>query len=444
MSSSLSVMGMGSNVLNSDTITQLKTNAQTIQIDPIDKSIAKNQAKTTAFSTYTGMINDLSTTINSLSNETLYLQRNVSLSNSSIDVKAADGVDIQNFTISTSQLAANDTYQSKQYTSKDAIINSTGSNENLTLQFKGNNYDFIITNNMKLSDLNDQINNTLISKGMTSNILNTSGSSFSLVLNSSNTGIDNTITVNGDTNILNELNLNNVQHAQNAKFKFNNINMERSSNTFSDIKTGVEVTLKDLNSTTDVKIEQNTDNIKTQYKLFIDQYNNLSNYTKDITQNGGTNTSSGVFQNDSSTFNSILRNINNSLTNVISNNNLFQNGLSLDKSGVLSLDEKKFNNSNFSDIKILFQGDNGVFTKLKTTMDNITNSNSGFLKLQTDNLNSEYNRMELNKISTQDYINTKFDIMTNQFNAYDSIISNMNNNFSALNSLIQSSYSTKA
>jgi flagellar hook-associated protein 2 len=297
---------------------------------------------------------------------------------------------------------------------------------------------------MKLSDLNDQINNTLISKGMTSNILNTSGSSFSLVLNSSNTGIDNTITVNGDTNILNELNLNNVQHAQNAKFKFNNINMERSSNTFSDIKTGVEVTLKDLNSTTDVKIEQNTDNIKTQYKLFIDQYNNLSNYTKDITQNGGTNTSSGVFQNDSSTFNSILRNINNSLTNVISNNNLFQNGLSLDKSGVLSLDEKKFNNSNFSDIKILFQGDNGVFTKLKTTMDNITNSNSGFLKLQTDNLNSEYNRMELNKISTQDYINTKFDIMTNQFNAYDSIISNMNNNFSALNSLIQSSYSTKA
>lgn len=213
-----------------------------------------------------------------------------------------------------------------------------------------------------LLDVRDKINALNQGSGPTrvsASILSVSGNSQRLVLTSETLGAagatlaDTSGTVLQSLGFLSDPNtVNNtsvLQAGTNAQFSIDGVSFNRTTNVISDAVAGVTFTLtgEDPTAVTQVKIERFTEGARTAVKGFIDAYNKLQAFIKTQGTAGAEGAASPALYNDT-----LIRTMRSSLPRTLlaavpgAAADLLtpgMAGLTLDKSGVLSLDETKFN-----------------------------------------------------------------------------------------------------
>lgn len=458
MASSISSLGLGSDgALSYDVIDQLRAVDEKAQITPIDTKLESNATKQKDLSILTTMAATLKSSTSSLSDEMSYLKRTSTVSNSAVSVSAASGSGIQDFSLHVTQLAKRDVYQSSGFASESTALGLASGT--LTITVNGSDYEIDVDSTTTLTQLKEKINDTAGTK-VTASVLNVGGTDpQKLVIKSDETGEENAISFSATDNaILTSLGLddvnNHIQTAKNAKFTYNNVAIERSSNTIEDLVVGLSITLneeQDLTENTTVSITQNTDEIKSALESFVSAYNDLISNLSEATKYDTETKTAGTFQGVSqiSALSSEIRRQLLSLDDA--GRSLSDYGLALNEGGTLEFDTTVFDEAirtNADDIESFFRGStnedgelsNGFFTDFNELLARYVTGEESILSLYQSSLSGEKTSLSEERKTTLSRLDARYETMATRFASYDSIINKLNNQFSALSQMIEASY----
>ncbi|MDK2083721.1 flagellar filament capping protein FliD [Aliarcobacter butzleri] len=445
------VLGLGSSGstgLNEALIEKLKEADKAATVTPLEKKLEK-------FTTEKEVVTNIQTKVNELLSAVKVFSLNQTTGANAFQQKSAnvtgDGVTFDSddlsalkagsLNVKVEKLAQKDVWQSKQFVdvngkaiSKDSLVNQG------TLKINGTP---INTANKSYSDLVTEINKI---DGVQGSLVEDSTGKFRLSIKSSETGEKNTIKFTGsDASALSHFGFddtaNNVLKAQDSKMKVDGVEYYSSTNTIT--IDGLKITATKSTGESTINIEEDNSNIKTQMQAFVNAYNNLNKLISDE-----------VYSTDSSLGDKAsIRNVMSQLKEQLfsqgnSDKTMFSYGFSFDsKTGNLLLDSTTFDKAVKSDKQGLQNLFVGVAEKkgIATTLDELI-SNSGINKDLIDyesNMLSRQTKLTEQKDKAQEALDAKYKSMAQQFAAYTTIITQMENSFSGLKMLIQQSTASK-
>ena len=228
--------------------------------------------------------------------------------------------------------------------------------------------------NNSLSGIRDAINKAAI--GVSATIVNDGGTSpYRLALSSNTTGQTNSlkISVAGDATIAALLDHNpgnntgqafsETTSAQNAVFKVDGIAVSKTSNSVTDVIQGVALNLMKTNSgsPTTISVTRDTAAVTAAVDNFVKAYNDISKNLKEVSAYNPTTKQAAILNGESS-IRAIEADIRKVLAAPVAGaggaySQLFQVGVSMQKDGLLVLDNAKLQGAiekNFGDIAALF------------------------------------------------------------------------------------------
>jgi flagellar hook-associated protein 2 len=330
----LGVSLSGQSALTADLIDQLREADKSVMIKPFETQLTTVYQKQEDQKKLVTALDSFRSAVSAFSSGSSYLKRSVSVSSDSVSVSANDGVDIQSMTLQVTQMARNSVAQSdKGFANENDTVNAGISPLTLKIIRKGDqdafdndetttlkSLDIEIKSGMTLSELRDAINEA--SDGtLSATILNVGGSDpYSLVVKSAKTGAaeelsfawsdENGVAIDPDDNTNNAFKFNPVQEAQDAQFTYNGMTIQRTTNTISDLISGVTIELKkEDTNVANVSISRDLSSLSEQMQAFVDSYNELTTYLSEITKYDTETSERGSFQGDSR-INSIRGDIN--------------------------------------------------------------------------------------------------------------------------------------
>lgn len=444
MAGSISSLGLGSGTLTSDVIDKLKAADKKATVTPIETKIKENDTRTSDLNTLRDMANKLKSLSSNLAGGISYLERDTSVTGDSASVVAETGTSTQSFTLDVTQMAQKQIMQSTDsFNDKNAKVGEG------TLTIGGK--DIAITNDMGLQDIKDAIFDQTGGKVIAS-VLNvgkddTGKDQFKMVLRSSEDGKAGEFSVSGDMASALKLvddgeNKTKIQDAQDAIFKYNGVEISRSSNEVKDLIPGVTIKINETGKTS-VDIAQKTSNVVEDVEKFVNQYNELVQNLSTVTGFDSEKKVKGTFQGNSE-MNALFRNLKDSV--ITTNGSMADFGLDLNRDGTLSLDKAKLENkakTDFDSVANFFKGDDkevGMFKSVDNALADITSrKESGMFTLIETNLKTNGTRLQKNLTSAQTSLDSKYEIMQKQFAAYDAMIAKMNASFSSMKLMIEQS-----
>ncbi|MCT7578118.1 flagellar filament capping protein FliD [Aliarcobacter butzleri] len=343
--------------------------------------------------------------------------------------------------------AQKDTWQTNEFdgttTTKDSIVNQG------TLTINGTNID---TTNKSYSDLVKEINKI---DGVQASIVEDSIGKFRLSIESKETGIANKINFEGSAEILEHFGLNNennnvikaqdlkidiknnVLQAEDMQMKVDGVEYSGSTNTIT--IDGLKITATKSDGESTISIEDDNSNIKTQMQAFVTAYNTLNTLISGEVYNADSSLG------DKASIRNVMSQLKEQLFGTGSGDKtIFSYGFSFDSSnGNLVLSSTEFDNAIKNDKEGLQNLFVGVAQKkgIGTTLDELI-SNSGINKSLIDyesNMLSRETKLTEQKDAAQEALDAKYKLMAQQFAAYTTIITQMENSFSGLKMLIQQS-----
>ncbi len=251
----------------------------------------------------------------------------------------------------------------------------------------------IDSSNNTLAGIRDAINDADI--GMTATIVNDGdpANPHRLVL-SSTSGADQSINISvaGDAALSSLLshdpagtqNLSETVNAQNALFEVDGISITKSSNTVTDVISGVTLDLKDenLGAPVTVSVSQDTESAKAAVEGFVNAYNDLLAEINKHTDSGYSSGAAGALASDSVT-RQMMTFVRNELTTAPTGitgayNNLSSIGVSFQRDGTLALDQTKLSDAIVSDsntVAELFSSTDGYATRLDSVVSDLLGLN---------------------------------------------------------------------
>ncbi|WP_152054658.1 flagellar filament capping protein FliD [Aliarcobacter butzleri] len=442
------VLGLGSSgstSLNEALIEKLKEADKAATVTPLEKKLEK-------FTTEKEVVTNIQTKVNELLSAVKVFSLNQTTGANAFQQKSAnvsgDGVTFDSddlsalkagsLSVKVKQLAQKDVWQSKQFDkdadgktiTKDSLVNQG------TLSINGTP---INTTDKSYNDLVNEINKI---SGVQASLVEDSTGKFRLSIKSSETGEKNTIKfTDSDSKALSYFGFddtaNNVLKAQDSKMKVDGVEYYGSTNTIT--IDGLKITATKSTGKSTINIEEDNTNIKTQMQAFVNAYNNLNKLISDE-----------VYSTDSSLGDKAsIRNVMSQLKEQLfsqgnSDKTMFSYGFSFDsKTGNLLLDSTTFDKAVKSDKQGLQNLFVGVAEKkgIATALDELI-SNSGINKDLIDyesNMLSRQTKLTEQKDKAQEALDAKYKLMAQQFAAYTTIITQMENSFSGLKMLIQQS-----
>jgi flagellar hook-associated protein 2 len=354
-------------------------------------------------------------------------------------------------------------YTSATYSSDTDLVNDSGSDQTFSITVNGNTYSMNVADGTTVKDFVDAINNGDL-KDSDGNSLGISASftdgkiQFNLKAVGDIKIDDSNLTTafNDNTDFTNS---NRLQTAQNAKFTYNGVEVERSSNKIDDLITGVTI---NLNSTGEsrVTIKNDIDGIVKAIKKFVADYNAMISNLQSLTAYDKDQGTVGLFQGDSD-FTMLESRFSNDLfgttfsykTDVYDRNgnkytqNAFFSaadaGFDMNRTGMISFDENKFRESFNKNPDIAKRWFTTTFTKLKDDFEMTITGDHSDLNLLDQNIKNEEKSYEDRIDSMKKFLDTKYDIMAKQFAAYDDTINQFNSMSQALNMAIQQAINSK-
>ena len=209
--------------------------------------------------------------------------------------------------------------------------------------------------------------------------------------------------------LLDKMDITNIQKAQDAKLTYNGIPIERDTNNIDDIVSGLSLELTSITETGKdviVRIARDDEGIAEEMQAFVESYNEMYNKLQELTKYDAETEISGVF-NGNSEIRSITRQLNAIINSTDANGtSLVKYGVYMNEDGTLTFEQDTFNTAFQEDPDAAVEffrsstttskgqtiETDGVFTKLRDTMDSlITGSNSTLKILETTLINEQKN-----------------------------------------------------
>lgn len=441
----LSSLGLGSGVLNYDVIDKLKEADKAVMIDPIDKKYDLTKQKEKDLSNITMLTSSLKTSILDLANGTFYAKRSAGVNGDGVKVSVNDGVDPQEISMTVNQLAQRDVLESKGFASGTTSV--TDRDTTMTLTIDGQAFSLDVKAGTTLEQLRDQINEATDGR-IEASILDTGGTDpMHLILKSSETGADQAITAafdDGDDTTDNDdfLSLANVQSAQDAEFVYNGVTVTRASNTVDDLLPGVtfELLRADPSAPNTIDIVQDTEGIADSMQTFVDTYNSWINAMNDATNFDQEKGTAGIFQGES-----IIRQLKTDVSRTLfgvtpTGQGVATYGISVNEDGLISFDRSTFTEALQNDgetlMKTFSDENDGIFARLNDLLANATDSVDGSLTLLDNQYKNDEKRLQAERDRNLEILDARYNTMAMQFAMYDEMIGKLNNNFMALQSMI--------
>lgn len=412
-----SQLGVGSgNILSWDTIDKLKEADTKALVKPLETKIQDNLTKQKDLTAITTLLSTFKANVSNLTSDNTYLRRDANATGSgSVSVTANAGVAEQNMSLSVQQLATHDSYQSKTFDLRNGTV--FDNDVSFGISIGGKDYVINADSSTTLEGLAEKINEATEGK-VQAKILNVGGAagaeSFRLVIqsaetgeankmsfyaitngsggNASHTSADNTLEALGfyfdkaattgtdkdsHGNTITKLTLkkpddikdkgdnvgSQLDVAKDAKFKYNGIDITRSSNTVDDLILGVSLTLNKVDKdgeSTNVNITQSTEGILEDIKAMVESYNSLINNINEATKYDSETGLAGTFQGVRE-ITSITTELNKIINGVSKDGkSLADFGITLTKDGLLTLDSSVLNdmiNTKFDEFKSFFSSE---------------------------------------------------------------------------------------
>lgn len=362
------------------------------------------------------------------------------------------------YTVRITQLAqaqqvTNTAAKAVSATTSDIVAGTSG-----TFTFRvGTGTDQTITlgENATLEDLRSAIND--LGAGVTASLINTGSDTtpaYRLVLNSSNTGASNTITIVADTTTLDFGNTsgtggtNTLQAAQDAILVVgdpaqNPITLQRSSNTVSDAIPGVTLSLLHTTGTSSVQVNVSRDvsAVKTNIKALATAYNDVVKFINDRTTYDVATKKGGLFFNEP-TVRGVLSQIRTALSSSIASapsvNTSGSLGYKTERDGTITVDDGKLDtalSTHYSDVKNLFVnqvGSAGIAQLLSSAIDRLDDVSSGSLTLRKNSITKQIASLSAEIDRKEEAIAQYQDRLKAQYAALDGLLNQMKNQASSL------------
>jgi len=447
----LGSIGLGSNnALNSDLISKLKKADEKAQLGLYERRIKADDVKLDNLSIITNSVSELKDSMEELGTKKNYNAVNV-YGNETIDIKVKDASKVEDFSLEIIDKARKGIIQSNTFTdledtitSNQTLVFSIGDGADRSISFlAGDSYEDIIT----------RLN---LEAGIDVSFTKINDTEYRLTMASEETGMDNAIHMKSETAELStflgfSVPTNEIQLAQNSKFIYNGLEVERSNNNIKDVIPGIEFSIQQK-GTNNISLRPNSEALLSSIDTFVEKYNtlvkdikesmNVDNYTESLMSN--------------SEVRSIMRSINNELFggNFDANkkfNNLTDVGITTNKDGTISIGTtvNEFGDSvslfeltenSFDDIRDLFSSTdssgkptgimNTTFDKVLENM--VNDSNNGSLNELKTYIDGDKKRLNTQMDKTQLKLDAQYELMTRKFAAFDALIQKATSAFSSL------------
>lgn len=281
----------------------------------------------------------------------------------------------------------------------------------------GDVHEIALTDGITLLELKNAINSK--NTGVNASIINTgSGENpYKLVLSSNTTGSSkNIIIIQDDTVFQNQYS--DVQHAQNAIFKINGVEMQRSSNTVSDAIAGLTLNLnKADNYATSITVtaSQDTALIKNKLNIFVAQYNAFVTAAKGLSSKGQ------VLALDTSIDN-IIHSMRGITTNKYNDNMLLNLGLTHDRTGTLQVNDSAFASALDTKPADTLNTLKAMAVSFDTSLSNIINN---LIPSRREGLRENINRIEKSISSINIRLDKKEESLKKKFSQLEQTINSL-------------------
>lgn len=279
--------------------------------------------------------------------------------------------------------------RSGTFIAKDAFIAATGTTGNVAITVDGAPaVNIAYSGTTTLQGLVDGINvNTTLNAKVSASIVKYGANDFRMVLTPksgnvgavsfADTGTGLSTAITGATSDIGTTAI--IQDGKDAKFTFDGISMTRSTNTISDIASGMTISLLKDSGSANIAIVQDRSKITTSMQSMVTSYNSLVKELGNMTAYDVTAGKVGIFNGDN-TIKNIGREISRLITSADSKgNSLPQYGIGLDKTGVMTFDSSAFTtkmDANPDGLEAFFSG--------KTTISHVgTTKTSSFATAST-------------------------------------------------------------
>ena len=402
----------------------------------------------------------LNTATEALTNRDLGTGRNGVTSDAAVATASATSAAVLgNFDLNVSRIATNLTQASRNFSSAtDPILVGGAETAVFELQKGGVSPGISITidaSNNSLEGLRDGINNA--NAGITANIVDIKGdgSELQLVLNSNETGdvgrvelVETTSTGTGADFNLRSLNPPDGDFTKlNAAFALNGLELTRPTNAVSDAVTGVNLTLKKAGSSS-ITITQSTD-VENKLRGFVNAYNAIQDFVAGQYKKDASDRPTGVLAGDS-TLRGVQQQLRSALNTISSNNggvfeSLTQIGVTSTDEGKLEFDATVLNEqlkTNPDDVKALLygktEGQTGIFNSIQELTSGLSDSVTGSVQTAITGYQNSVKSLNESISNRLEGLNRLRDLLTRQFSAADAAIGQLNNQGTALTSIIKS------
>lgn len=299
----LSSLGLGSEVLNQETLEKLKNADISARVKPYETKIETNTTKQKALTELTTKLAAFQSAVSSLGDSTAFGKRKVTPSvtgdSAAATLTASNGVSVQNLSVKVEKIAQKDVFQSKGLTKDTDKVSTAGE---FTIKQNGKEYT-IKVGATTYADLAEQINSAT-DGNVIAKIIRTGekGTPYRFTLSSKETGADNAITFKDDKNILQGLGWTlktpsgtdgfssledakseyHLKKAQDAEFTLDGVKMYRSTNEIKDIGAGLTLNLLKAGEI-NFDIKQDSEGLTSTMEELVEKYNELVNYLNDVT-----------------------------------------------------------------------------------------------------------------------------------------------------------------
>jgi flagellar hook-associated protein 2 len=236
-----------------------------------------------------------------------------------------------------------------------------------------------------------------------------------------------------------------TQNAQQAHIRVDGIDIFSNSNTLTEAIPGVslDLTRAEEGTVTNLSVDLDENAIKGLIKSFVSGYNDVVSFVTNQSKSEGSN--AGILVGDSG-LNSVKRRLQNMLTTPIegSISSLSQLGLKTQKNGTLEIDDDTLTEAIQNDLagvtKLLAGNDSveGIATRLKSYLDDITDSTDGFFAGRKQSIESNVKRIGKSIERMEMRLEKREQNLFDQFNALEQLISSMNSTSSYLSTQLKS------
>ena len=362
---------------------------------------AKLQTDLSALGSLKGALSAFQTSVQGLKDVSAFQARTAISSNTDLFTVSADSSAVAgSFSIKVEQLAQSAKMRSGDFTS-DTAVPGAGT---LAIDLGASSFTITVAGDTTLAGVRDAINKASDNPGITATLIKVDSGS-QLVLTSDKVGAANAISITAtDTDALdgNDLtrlstaNLTSIQSAADAIIYIDGQKVTKTSNSLSDVISGVTISLKkaDPLKTETLSIALDKESAKSKVNDFIKAYNSLAGTMSSLSSYNAQTKQAGQLFGDAT-----LRGVQNQIRQVLANpvqgvtgvSTLAEIGIKTNKSGMLELDSTKLDSviaSNFEAVSQLFASGNGLATRFDNVLTNYL-SFDGALSSRVDGVNKQ-------------------------------------------------------